>query len=123
MHVSNLADKAIDFLRLIEERDVASALLYLAPTARFIFPRGAEFDDLAECLADRHSRYTRAHKSIEGTDIVDRGEGQSVVYVFGTLDGSQVDGTAFSGVRFIDRFTFDSDQIVRQEVWNDLTFV
>lgn len=121
--MGDLADRAIEFLRLIEQQDVAAASSYLAPRTRFIFPKGAEFDDLAACLADRHRRYTRAHKNIDGTDTVDVGQGKNVVYVFGTLEGSRIDGTPFARVRFIDRFTFEYGQIVLQEVWNDLTFV
>lgn len=99
------------------------ALPFLAPSPRFIFPRGAEFTDLASCLADRHARYARAHKEIERVDVVDRGPGAAIVYVLGTLHGERLDGTPFAGARFIDRFTFEEGRIAAQEVWNDLSLV
>ena len=116
-------ERAVAFLRKIEVRDVAEARQYLAADARFVFPRGAEFADLDACLADRHTRYQRAHKNIERVDVLSTGPEAAVVYVVGTLEGSRLDGTSFSGVRFIDRFTFKDGAIVLQEVWNDLTFV
>lgn len=121
--MDDLANRAIAFLRHIEARDVASASQLLGQETRFVFPRGAEFDDLDACLADRHSRYARAHKRIDGTDLVITQPQHGVVYVYGTLEGTRLDGTPFSGVRFIDRLTFEAGLIVRQEVWNDLTFV
>jgi hypothetical protein len=41
------------------------------------------------------------------------------VYVRGTLHGRWRDGSAFDGVRFIDRFEIRDGLIVRQDVWND----
>lgn len=115
--------RAVEFLRHIEVRDVDAARSYLADATRFVFPRGAEFGDLEACLADRHSRYERAHKNIERVDVMERAAGNAVVYVLGTLEGTRLDGTAYSGVRFVDRFTFEDGRITAQEVWNDLTFV
>jgi hypothetical protein len=43
-----------------------------------------------------------------------------VVYCFGTLYGEWSDGTPFSGVRFIDRFTIKDGLLTDQRVWNDL---
>jgi hypothetical protein len=43
-----------------------------------------------------------------------------VVYCSGTLEGVWLDGSAFSGIRFIDRFEVAGGRIVRQDVWNDL---
>lgn len=115
--------RAVEFLRHIEHRDVPAAQPFLAKEVRFVFPRGAEFDDLGACLADRHSRYEVAHKNIERVDVVETDPGRAVVYVLGTLEGTRLDGTPYAGVRFIDRFTFDEGLIVAQDVWNDLVFV
>ena len=38
----------------------------------------------------------------------------------GTLHGEWPDGTAFEGVRFVDRFTIANGKITSQMVWNDL---
>jgi len=45
------------------------------------------------------------------------------VYCTGTLEGVWLDGRAFSGVRFIDRFEVAEGRIRRQDVWNDLAEV
>ena len=37
----------------------------------------------------------------------------------GTLHGRWLDGSAFDGIRFIDRFEIRGGRIVRQDVWND----
>lgn len=115
--------RAVEFLRHIEVRDVGAARPYLADRTRFVFPRGAEFEDLEACLADRHSRYERAHKNIERVDVLEPAPGHAIVYVVGTLQGTRLDGTTYSGVRFVDRFTFEDGRIAAQEVWNDLAFV
>ena len=45
---------------------------------------------------------------------------QNQKYVLGTLFGEWLDGTAFEGIRFIDRFQLSEGLIVRQDVWNDM---
>jgi hypothetical protein len=42
------------------------------------------------------------------------------VYCFGTLYGELLDGTPYSGIRFIDRFTVKDGKLVDQNVWNDM---
>ena len=44
----------------------------------------------------------------------------TAVYCFGTLEGEWLDGTAFSGIRFIDRFLTRDGQLADQRVWNDM---
>ncbi len=46
-----------------------------------------------------------------------------MVYCTGTLEGQWLDGSAFAGIRFIDRFEVEAGRIVRQDVWNDLAEV
>ena len=43
-----------------------------------------------------------------------------MVYCHGTLQGRWLDGSAFSGIRFIDRFLVQGGLLARQDVWNDL---
>ncbi len=44
----------------------------------------------------------------------------TIVYVFGTLQGESLSGRPFSGIRFIDRFVLRNGKIVDQRVWNDM---
>ena len=58
-------------------------------------------------------------KSYEGFDTAFHGT-CSTVFCFGTLSGSWLDGTGFSGIRFVDRFELEGETIVSQMVWNDM---
>ena len=46
-----------------------------------------------------------------------------MIYCFGTLYGELLDGTPYSGIRFIDRFTVRDGKLVDQMVWNDMAEV
>ena len=48
------------------------------------------------------------------------GKNPEAVYCFGTLQGERLDGTPYSGIRFIDRFTVREGRLVDQQVWNDM---
>ena len=65
------------------------------------------------------TRYQGVAKQFERFDECWTAEG-TVVYCHGTLEGFWPDGTAFSGVRFIDRFLVQGGLLVSQDVWNDL---
>jgi hypothetical protein len=45
------------------------------------------------------------------------------MYCYGTLYGELLDGTPYSGIRFIDRFTVKDGKLVDQMVWNDMAEV
>ena len=64
-------------------------------------------------------RYRFVRKSYDGFDTC-AGSDCAVVYCRGTLSGEWVDGTAFAGIRFIDRFELRDGRIVKQDVWNDI---
>lgn len=81
-------------------------------------PGGAVFRDLGEIVKNSGSRYARVGKAIENWDAFE-GDDCWIVYCRGTLHGEWRDGTAFSGIRFIDRFEIDETGIRRQDVWND----
>jgi hypothetical protein len=55
----------------------------------------------------------------EGFDV-SPGDGRVVVYVFGTLEGKDLAGRGFAGVRFIDRFELVDGLVASHRVWNDL---
>lgn len=118
--MSDVANQAVSFLRAVERRDLSVAAEMLAPKTIFIYPRGATYHSLQECVADRSTRYRSIRKEIEGTHVAELGDGLRAVYVFGTLEGEALDGSPIRGVRFIDRLTFADDLIVRHDVWNDL---
>ena len=117
------------FLRLLEARDLDAAGRHLAEGVTITFPGGRTFTNLADQVASSAGRFQGVTKSFEQFDVVERTAGghaggaagkEYVVYVFGTLAGTALDGTAFDGVRYIDRFVIRDGLIVDQRVWNDL---
>lgn len=107
------------FLSAMEARDLAAAKSFLAEDFRMIFPGDAEFTALEELVAWSGPRYRFVKKSYDGFDEC-FGEAGITVYCFGTLSGEWPDGTAFDGIRFIDRFTVTGGKLIDQRVWNDM---
>ncbi|MFZ4650697.1 MAG: nuclear transport factor 2 family protein [Rubrivivax sp.] len=107
------------FLQAMEARDLERARTLLAPGFAMVFPGGAQPASLEELVARSALRYRHVAKRIERVDECWAPEG-TVVYVFGTLYGQWPDGSAFEGVRFIDRFLVVEGAIAQQQVWNDL---
>lgn len=107
------------YLRLVEERRLDEASPYLAAGVEIVFPGGRSFSSLAEQVAAAGTRYRSIRKVFNGYDVVDGGEA-TVVYVYGELEGEDVTGTPFAGVRFIDRFELVDGLITNHRVWNDL---
>jgi ketosteroid isomerase-like protein len=107
------------FLRLVEARDLEAAAPYLADGVVITFPGSRTFSGLDEQVAASKGRYARVAKVFERFDVSADGE-DTIVYVFGTLEGESTGGTPFSGIRFIDRFVLRDGLIVDQKVWNDM---
>ena len=70
-------------------------------------------------MAWARQRYQSVKKSYKGFDTAFHGT-RSTVFCFGTLSGSWLDGSGFSGIRFVDRFELEGETIVSQMVWNDM---
>ena len=110
------------FLELMQARQLDEARTLLAPGFEMVFPGGKPMKEFSELLEWAKTRYTRIGKHFERFDEV-WGEEGTVVYCTGTLEGVWLDGRAFSGIRFIDRFEVAEGRIRRQDVWNDLAEV
>jgi len=110
------------YLDAMEARDLDSAKGYLAEGFTMTFPGDAVFSTLDELIDWAKPRYRSIGKKYDRFDQTG-GAGDEAVYCFGTLFGEWPDGTAFEGIRFIDRFTVKGDKLVDQRVWNDLAEV
>jgi phenylpyruvate tautomerase PptA (4-oxalocrotonate tautomerase family) len=108
-----------DFLGAMERRDLAAAQEFLAEGFSMVFPGGVRFTQLGELIAWAAPRYRRVAKVYSGFDTVP-GMEVATVYCHGMLEGEWPDGRAFSGIRFIDRFTVGAGKLQDQQVWNDL---
>lgn len=106
------------FLMAMEARDLASARALLGAGFSMTFPGDRRMTTLEDLIAWAKPRYRFVKKTYERFDAM----GQ-VVYCLGTLHGEWPDGTAFAGIRFIDRFELAGGLIMRQDVWNDIAEV
>lgn len=107
------------FLEAMQVRDLATARELLTPGFEMTFPGTAPMTQLEQLLPWARERYTTIAKDYQRFDE-SWADGVTVVYCSGTLHGTWLDGGAFSGIRFVDRFEVEAGRIRRQEVWNDL---
>ena len=116
------AELALGFLAAMEARDLDKARGFLAEGFTMTFPGDNRFVRLEELVEWSVPRYGAVRKHFEA---VEEGlsEGGAVVHCHGTLSGEWLDGTGFSGIRFIDRFTVRDGKLVDQRVWNDMAEV
>jgi phenylpyruvate tautomerase PptA (4-oxalocrotonate tautomerase family) len=108
-----------EFLGLMQARDLAGAERFLAPGFSMTFPGGVVMQQLTQLVGWAAGRYQSVAKTYAQFDECWT-PGGATVYCAGTLSGVWLDGTAFSGIRFIDRFEVAGGLLVRQDVWNDL---
>lgn len=106
------------YLDAMERRDLATAKSFLAAGFYMLFPGGKRFDSLEQLVESAKTRYRSAKKKYERYEAAG-----NVMYCFGTLYGELLDGTPYSGIRFIDRFTVKDGRLVDQMVWNDMAEV
>jgi 3-hydroxybutyryl-CoA dehydrogenase len=107
------------YLDAMESRDLEKAQTYIGKNFSMTFPGGAVFSSLQELLDWSKLRYQSIGKHYEHFDQMESGK-DTIVYCYGYLHGVWLDGTAFSEIRFIDRFTVTDGLISSQLVWNDL---
>lgn len=110
---------ALEYLRLVEARDLTAAKSNLADRVVMVFPGADPMHSLEEVMDWAAPRYRAVVKAYDAEESLSDGETQ-IVYLRGTLSGSWPDGTPFAGIRFIDRFELRDGKIMRQDVWNDL---
>ena len=107
------------FLSAMEARDLDRARSFLAEGFTMHFPGQPPMHTLEDLVAWSAPRYRSVAKSYDGFDVTAT-DTAVVVYAFGTLHGEWLDGTPFSGIRFIDRFEVVAGRFTRQDVWNDM---
>ena len=109
-----------DYLAAMEARDLARASEMLGDGFEMVFPATEPMTRLEELIEWSKPRYKFVTKTYDGFDAMQGNGDAAIVYCRGTLQGEYLDGTAFSGIRFIDRFEVTDDKITRQDVWNDM---
>lgn len=107
-----------DYLSAIEARELDRARALLGTGFTMTFPGTAPMTTLQELIDWAAPRYRFVRKTYDGFDAMQAET--AVVYARGTLSGAWPDGTAFEGIRFIDRFELSDGKITKQDVWNDI---
>lgn len=107
------------YLNAMEQRDLSVATEYLSKEFSMTFPGGVSFTTMQQLVDWAKTRYRSIAKSYEQFDEC-YSVNRTTVYCYGTLHGEWLDGTEFSGIRFIDRFEINDGLIQSQQVWNDL---
>lgn len=110
------------FLETMRERDLAKAREFLAPGFVMQFPGSQPMTELEHLMEWAKGRYQGVAKTYDRFEEC-WGDGVTTVYCSGTLRGVWPDGSAFEGIRFIDRFEVEAGKLRRQDVWNDLAEV
>ena len=104
----------------MERRDLAAAQEMLCDGFVMHFPGSGPMTSLQEMVEFSAPRYQFVTKTYEGFDAMQGAGDAAIVYCRGTLSGKWPDGSAFAGIRFIDRFEVVQGRITRQDVWNDI---
>ncbi len=108
-----------DFLGAMEARDLDRARGFLADDFVMHFPGQGPMRSLEDLVEWSKPRYRFVRKTYHGFDVT-ANETAVIVYAHGTLSGEWLDGSAFEGIRFIDRFEVEKGRFARQDVWNDM---
>ena len=117
---SDAAGIVDEFLRLIMIPDPDAARRYVSSQMRIRFTGNRPMSDPAECTAFNRARYKWVKKRFEATEVVAGATPEhAIVYNRGTLYGEWLDGTAFQGNRYVDRYELRDGLIVTMDVWND----
>ena len=109
-----------DFLNAMEQRDLDAAQNMLGAGFTMTFPGTAPMHSLEALVAWAAPRYQFVTKTYAGFEAMQSEGEHAIVYCRGTLSGKWPDGTAFDGIRFIDRFEITAGLLTRQDVWNDI---
>jgi len=107
------------YLAAMENRDLESAKGFLTNDFTMTFPGGVEFNTLSQLVDWSKTRYQSIAKTYDQFDQ-SQSDNKTIVYCYGTLNGTWLDGTRFSGIRFIDRFVVIDGLLQSQLVWNDM---
>ncbi len=117
------AEVVRDYLQAMEARQTDVAEGFLGDGFTMQFPGAPPMTRLQDLIDWAGPRYRFVKKSYDGFDTMQSSGSAALVYCRGSLSGEWPDGTAFDGIRFIDRFEIEAGKITRQDVWNDIAEV
>jgi limonene-1,2-epoxide hydrolase len=107
------------FLEAMGRRDFAAMEAFMAPNFKMTVTGGAVFSHPRDFAAQSRARQRSAKKTTDRYDEIPTSNG-AVVYSIGSMAGEWNDGTAYAGVRYIDRFEIVGGKIVDMQVYSDM---
>lgn len=116
----NATAVVLEYLGLMEQRDLEGAQACLAENAEIVFPGDFRPRTTAEIAGYGKKRYAAVSKTYLTREAFPGEHGEHRVLLTGTLQGTTLRGTPFEGIRFVDLFAVKGGKILRQQVWNDL---
>jgi ketosteroid isomerase-like protein len=113
------ADVVMAFLDAMGRRDLDAAEALLAPGFKMVVSGGHAFRSPREFVAHSKGRQRSARKTTDRYEEIPT-PGGDVVYAIGSMAGEWNDGSAYAGVRYIDRFEVRDGKIADMQVWSDM---
>ena len=108
-----------DFFAAMSARDLPRLQTMLAPGFVMTVSGNHRFTRIEDFFAHSRARQGAVRKHVEGFDVNVAGQ-SAVVYSFGTMSGTWLDGSAFQDVRFVDRFGLRNGLIATLDVFSDM---
>jgi ketosteroid isomerase-like protein len=112
-------DTARDFMDAMERGDLAAATALCASRYALLVPGGKRCSSLAEFVEFGRGRYLELHKVEREFDACESAAG-IVVYAHGVMNGRWLDGSAFAGLRYVDRFLIVDGRVLELQILNEL---
>jgi hypothetical protein len=112
-------DAARDFMDAMERGDLAAAATLCAPRFVLLAPGSQRFDALDGFVAFGRGRYLEVRKVEREFDACESAAG-IVVYAHGVMNGRWLDGSAFAGLRYVDRFVIVDGRVLELQILNEL---
>ena len=108
------------FHKALENDEAQTAQGFVGHDFSITTPGGTMFTALHQFGDWSKARYQSIEKKFERFDQSQSGS-ETIVYCYGVLSGVWLDGTSFSDVRFVDRYTIVGGLIRSQLEWNNLS--
>lgn len=108
------------YVRACERGDFDAARSHLAEDFVMVYPGNVRYGDPEARASHTANLYRDIEYVFDGWTVGEALDGRRSCASWGTLAGENLNGVAFSGVRFIEVFIFDGERIAELHACNDL---
>ena len=109
------------YVRAYERGDFDEARSHLAEGFVMVYPGNVRYGDPEARASHTGNLYRRVRQVFEGWTVGETLDGRPSVTAWGTLEGENLAGVAFEGVRSIEVFVFEGDRVAELHACNDIT--